>query len=78
MRSRVVLLVAAACLLACGEAQYRRKPPQRPGRGKKPDKGLDYYKILGVPRSADDRAIKKVRRGPDSPAHPRTLGTVRA
>mgnify|MGYP002838726352 CR=1 FL=1 len=34
-----------------------------PSGARKPDAGPDYYKILGVPRSADERAIKKASGG---------------
>ena len=48
------MLLLLALLLAVAAPRPRR--PQRTTRSA----GADYYKILGVPRSADDRAIKKV------------------
>ena len=59
---RAVLLLGAVLLLVVHTSgqQYRRRQPRRPGGPRKPASDEeDYYKILGVPRSADDRAIKK-------------------
>lgn len=51
------------------DAQYRRRAPQRPSGAPKRS-GADYYKILGVPRSADDKAIKKAFRKLSIEWHP--------
>ena len=61
-RPPLLLLLLGLLLLAQrADAQHRRRVPKRPGRTPKAA-GADYYKILGVPRSADDRAIKKAFR----------------
>ena len=64
----VLLFVIALSFLATTEAQYRRSMPRRPAAPKQP--GADYYKILGVPRSADDRALKKAFRKLSLQWHP--------
>ena len=38
--------------------------------------GRDYYKILGVPRNVDDKALKKVRRGEAATCVPETVCSV--
>jgi len=65
-------LAAVILLLQPSSAQYRRSIPKRPGRdgATAASKGRDYYKILGVPRSADDRAIKKAFRKLSIQWHP--------
>jgi len=67
--ARVLLVLVLALLVTRVDAQ-RRRMPRRPGGTKKPDAGADYYKILGVPRSADDRAIKKAFRKLSVKWHP--------
>ena len=57
----------AALLLVGTVAQFQGRMPRRPSRAQK---GADYYKILGVPRSADERAIKKAFRKLSVKWHP--------
>ena len=57
----------AALLLVGTTAQFQGRMPRRPSRAQK---GADYYKILGVPRSADERAIKKAFRKLSVKWHP--------
>ena len=72
MRRVLLLLALLIVFLALpADAQYRRKAPKRPqGAAKKKEAGADYYKILGIPRSADDRAIKKAFRKLSVEWHP--------
>lgn len=70
MRMRQLATVLVITLLALEAEAQRRRTPKRPAGAKKPDKGADYYKILGVPRSADDRAIKKAFRKLSVEWHP--------
>ena len=70
MRMRRLAIVFVIALLAFEAEAQRRRTPKRPAGAKKPDKGADYYKILGVPRSADDRAIKKAFRKLSVEWHP--------
>jgi len=68
-RARMLALVALLFAAAAGQ-QYRRRQPPRPGGARKKPAGEDYYEILGVPRSADDRAIKKAFRKLSVKWHP--------
>ena len=67
----LILLLVLGLFVSPAEGQYRRKPPRRPQRQQpKQSQGEDYYKLLGIPRSADDRAIKKAFRKLSVQWHP--------
>ena len=67
MRRLFTLLLVLALLVASSLAQ---RMPRRPQRGGAAAKGADYYKLLGVPRTADDRQIKKAFRKQSIKWHP--------
>jgi DnaJ-domain-containing protein 1 len=74
MHRRLLLLLVFIALLqyAPADAQRRRarRAPPQGGGGTAKKAGADYYKLLGVPRTASDRAIKKAFRKLSVKWHP--------
>jgi len=69
----LALLLLVSTFVAPADAQRgrQRRVPERPG-GKRgaSARGTDYYKVLGVPRTADEKAIKKAFRKLSVEWHP--------